>query len=142
MNRESLARFITVDEEKFGSCWVYDNGQQTNSGYPYMFTYLGGQSKWLAHRVAWGLLMGGHGQRQQLDHLCGCIVGPGCVSPVHLEPVSVPENNRRKFARQKVVEGLQPHRVKECGRPFNREALGSPKVQQFAKAYGLPLPAI
>lgn len=141
-NRQRLVNGITTNPEKFGTCWVFQGAAVSKSGYPTMRTHLSAESQWLAHRVAWGLLMGGHKQRQQLDHLCGCAVGPGCISPAHLEPVSTPENNRRKYARRQVRQGLQSHKVKACGRTFNREAIENPKVQAFALEYGLPLPVI
>lgn len=142
LNRQRLVNGITVSPELFGTCWVFQGAGVSKSGYPTMRTHLSAESQWLAHRVAWGLLMGGHKQRQQLDHLSGCNVGPGCANVTHLEPVSTSENNRRKFARARVEAGLQPHRVKECGAMFNRQALENPKVQAFALEYGLPLPVM
>lgn len=141
-NRHRVANGITTDAERYGTCWVYGDTRTAGETYPLMRTELSADVQWLAHRVTWGLLMGGHKQRQQLDHLCGCIVGAGCISPVHLEPVSAPENQRRKHARQRVANGLQSHRVKECGHTFNREALESPKVKAFAEQYDLPLPCL
>lgn len=137
-NRERLIRGMTLK----GTCWIYDGpaGKDPKGKYPVMLTYLSGDKAWIAHRVAWGLLMGGHGQKQNLDHLCGCEVKAGCVNPAHLEPVSKATNNRREAARHRVQRGEQPHRVKECGPLYNLEALRNPKVIAFAEQYGLPLP--
>lgn len=138
-NRRRLAAGITVR----GTCWVYTGPAGTNpSGYPQMYTYLSADVTWSAHRVAWGLLMGGHRQREQLDHLAGCEVGPGCASPCHLQPVSRAENGRRRAARNAWRRGECELTVKGTGPWFNAEAINSPKVRQFAREYGLPIPVM
>ncbi|PRB76891.1 hypothetical protein CQ012_07780 [Arthrobacter sp. MYb214] len=134
-----MAAGITVQ----GTCWVYEGSAGANpSGYPWMYTYLSADATWLAHRVAWGLLMGGHKQREQLDHLTGCEVGPGCASPCHLQPVSKTLHGRRRARRNMWRRGEVELTVKGTGPWFNREAIESPSVQQFAREYGLPIPTM
>lgn len=138
-NRERLARGITVR----GDCWIYEGPAGLSlSGYPQMYTYLSANVTWLAHRVAWGLLMGGHKQREELDHLTGCSTGPGCVSPCHLQPISKAANGRRRTARRAWRRGEVELTIKGTGPWVNVEAINSPKVQAFAKEYGLPIPEI
>lgn len=115
-----LAAQITT----YGDCWIASGPPSGRDGKYVYFIPEGGSSKapWLAHRVAWGLMVGGHKQGLELDHLCG---NPACVSPAHLQPTRHGENLKRRKHRAKVT---------------NWEAVGLPGVQRFAVNHGLPLP--
>lgn len=136
-NMDMLAAGIKVE----GKCWVFTGQSISPSGYPLMFTHNSGGVQWLAHRVAWDLLMGGHKPRRELDHLTACR-GAGCVNPAHMDPVTATINQRRRVARRRWREDGEPYRVKECGPRVNREAAQNPRVVWFADRYGLPLPVV
>lgn len=78
-----------------GDCWLWTGAKQ-KSGYG-KFSAPGGKTV-LAHRFAYGALVGAIPQGLTLDHLCRV---RRCVNPDHLEPVSAIENaNRGKPQRQ------------------------------------------
>ena len=91
-------------------CWIWE-GAYNNKGYPRLT--LGGEH-WLAHRLAyeryWGPIPGG----MQLDHICR---EPGCINPLHLEPVTCRENLRRSPFTQASIHGNK--RVCLRGHPFD-----------------------
>lgn len=99
-----------------------------------------GKAIWPYHRVVWDLLMGGHDQRRELDHLTGCMLGPSCCSPAHLEPVPHSVNEARYSARIRAKKAKKGYPSKTCGPAVNRAAINSETVQAFAAEYGLPLP--
>lgn len=107
-----------------GDCWLASGRAAGRDGRYTYFTPEGGSdaAPWLAHRVMWDLLAGGHKQGLELDHLCG---NPSCVSPAHLQPTRHAENLRRRKQRPEAV---------------NWEAASLPAVQRFAAEHGLPLP--
>lgn len=110
----------------YGDCWIALGPPAGRDG---KYTYLtpeGGSdaAPWLAHRVAWDLLAGGHRKGLELDH-AKCPGGPACCSPAHLQPVTHSENQRRRYRRDEWI---------------NWEAVGLPEVQRFAAHHGLPLP--
>lgn len=74
--------------EKTATCWLW-TGSLFRSGYG-AFRY-GGQMR-VAHRFAYGLLVGPVPEGLQLDHLCRV---RRCVNPAHLEPVSQQVNMAR-----------------------------------------------
>ncbi|GAA2141654.1 hypothetical protein GCM10009825_30380 [Arthrobacter humicola] len=102
-------------------CWVWIGGVQGNYG---AFVPEGAnQVSWMAHRVIWDLLVGGHRPRYELDHaFCG---NPACVNPSHLEPVRRSENERRK---------------RRPKRNINWAAAENLAVRAFAERFGLSLP--
>lgn len=76
-----------------GFCWLWTAGQDSK-GYGQFTVYPEG--KFVAHKVAYILLVGNIPERLELDHLCRI---RNCVNPDHLEPVSASENlKRRKYA--------------------------------------------
>lgn len=99
-----------------------------------------GKALWPYHRVVWDLLMGGHPQRRELDHLTGCIVGASCCSPAHLEPVHHTVNMARRKARNAARKNRKTFNVATCGPAVNKKALLSEDVRKFAQDYDLPLP--
>jgi hypothetical protein len=84
--RQYLSFWERVD--KSGECWLW-TGAVSSSGY--------GRAHWrgvqtTAQRRAYLELVGPIPDGLHLDHLCGV---RRCVNPVHLEPVTRLENNRR-----------------------------------------------
>ncbi len=88
-----LFRFLTkIDFEihKDTGCWCWI-GAKNEGGYG---TVNDGQRVWIAHRLAWVMLVGPIDSDIHLHHLVeelGCI-GPNCVNPYHLEPLSPEEH--------------------------------------------------
>ncbi len=74
--------------EKSDDCWIWAGHIGTN-GYGRV-TVAGVPA--LAHRVAYELLVGPIPPGLHIDHLCR---NRRCVNPVHLEPVTPQENQRR-----------------------------------------------
>lgn len=83
--------------------------------------------EWVAYRVVWDLLTGGHKHGLELDHCWTCRDDPRCCSPAHLEPVTRSENERRK--------GKPARRI-------NWAAAETPAVVAFAERFNLPLPTV
>jgi hypothetical protein len=100
-----------------------------------------GKVHWPYHRAVWDMLMGGHRQRQELDHLTGCVLGSSCCSPAHLQPVYHTVNMSRRAARNAARKARKPFSPKTCGPAVNMDAIASELVQAFAEQHGLPLPA-
>ncbi|MGX5718356.1 hypothetical protein [Arthrobacter sp. MAHUQ-56] len=96
-----------------------------------------GKVHWPYHRAVWDLLMGGHGQRRELDHLTGCAVGPRCANPAHLQPVTRAENMARRRQRNLARKHRKPYGPRACGPAVNELALANPRVQEFAAEHGL-----
>lgn len=96
-----------------------------------------GKVHWPYHRAVWDLLMGGHGQRRELDHLTGCAVGPRCANPAHLQPVTRAENMARRRQRNLARKHRKPYGPRVCGPAVNELALANPRVQEFAAEHGL-----
>lgn len=72
-----------------GSCWVW-TGTMTSDGYGRVYT---SKTKRVpAHRYAYEAIAGPIPEGAELDHLCR---NRACVRPVHLEPVTSRENQRR-----------------------------------------------
>lgn len=77
-----------VDRRGPTDCWRWTSRLRPN-GYAYLT--IEGKSV-LAHRLAYGLLVGPIPEGMTLDHLCR---NTACVNPAHLEPVERAENTRR-----------------------------------------------
>jgi hypothetical protein len=71
-----------------GECWISSH-RPNNKGYP-MFAVFG--TKVPAYRYSYEIEVGPIPDGLELDHLCRV---PTCVRPVHLEPVTHAENQRR-----------------------------------------------
>jgi hypothetical protein len=87
---ERLRERVTVTDS---DCWEWQ-GWRNNANYGYLS--VDGRDQ-CAHRVSYEALVGGIAEGLELDHLC---VNPPCINPVHLEPVTHAENQRRIAARQ------------------------------------------
>jgi hypothetical protein len=107
-----------------GACWLWD-GPINDGGYGTVVPEGANTAKWYAHRVAWGLLVGGHKPGLELDHRT--CKRRNCVNPLHLEPVSKSINQRRK-------------RFGPDWAWTNGEAATSPNIHEFAARHGLPMP--
>lgn len=106
-----------------GECWTW-HGNQNIDGYP-LFPFR--SREWLGHRWSYAYFIGGHGTRQQLDHVCANTL---CVRPDHLFPVSAKENSRLRTKRAKnPLQWITPAR-------YVRQ--WSDTAEQFAQALGLP----
>ncbi len=89
--REQFEAQVRVDAES--DCWLWA-GPLVASGYGRF--QLNDQS-WMAHRVAYTLLVGPIPVGLVLDHLCR---NRRCVNPKHLEPVTSKENTLRGIEHQ------------------------------------------
>lgn len=119
INLQRLGALLVAE----GECWIWQGPEGIKDRYPKFLPEGAGKVDWVAYRVLWDLLMGGHRHGYELDH-CIC-KNPRCCSPAHLEPVSRGENERRK---------------KKPVRRVNRTAVRTAAVIDFAQKHGLPLP--
>jgi hypothetical protein len=121
LNLARLGHGLTGDTN---GCWLW-GGSVNDSGYGTFVPEGANTAKWYAHRVAWGLLIGGHKPGLELDHRT--CKRRNCVNPLHLEPVTKSVNQRRK------------HHGPELGWS-NPGAVKDPRVIEFAERHGLPVP--
>jgi hypothetical protein len=77
-----------VSPEPNSGCWLWA-GATNNTGYGCF--WFGGRT-WTPHRLLYERLFGPQ-SGLEIDHLCRV---PCCVNPLHLESVTVQENNRRR----------------------------------------------
>jgi hypothetical protein len=126
-----------------GECWVPKASRPSLKNNAATFDPEGSNGKvhWPYHRAVWGLLMAGHRQREELDHLTGCAVQARCANPAHMEPVTHLENMARRAARNQARKARKPFGPKTCGPSINWDAAERPAVVAFAARFGLPLPA-
>ncbi len=75
--------------DKVGECWEWTGAVQSNGYGSFGITR---SRSVLAHRFAYEELRGQIPEGMALDHLCRNRL---CVRPLHLEPVTTAENNRR-----------------------------------------------
>lgn len=90
------------------NCWLWTGAKQSRG-------YGCGNGKagpWLAHRRIYELLVGPVPDGLTIDHLC---LVKHCVNPVHLEPVTLAENNGRAAD---LVHATTPY---PCGHPRTDE---------------------
>lgn len=128
--------------EVAGGCWVPKASRPSLKNNAATFDPEGSNGKvhWPYHRAVWDLLMEGHRQREELDHLTGCAVQARCANPAHVEPVTRIENVARRTARNMAKRLHKPYGPKTCGPAINWAAAETPAVMAFARANGLPLP--
>lgn len=120
---ERLETFrLDVRPDPASGCWLWA-GPTNDEGYAVTRSPTG----WYAHRFAYVWFYGGHGQRQELDHVCNT---PLCVRPDHLEPVSRTINERRKHER--ALSGRVDHWRDSARLPRSLELL------RWASEMGLP----
>jgi hypothetical protein len=121
LNSERLGHSLTTDAN---GCWLW--GEAVNDGGYGVFVPEGANiAKWYAHRVAWGLLVGGHKPGLELDHRT--CKRRRCVNPLHLEPVTKSTNQRRKRSGPEWAW-------------INTNAASHPSIHEFAARHGLPVP--
>lgn len=89
-----LRRRIRVTES---DCWLW-TGQRTYKGYGVV--WMPPATSTTAHRATYAALVGPIPDGLQLDHLCRT---PGCVHPLHLEPVTPLVNTRRAWADRQIA---------------------------------------
>lgn len=82
-------RFLSFVKPDANSSCLFWLGNRVTGGYGRFCLH--GQAK-LAHRVAYEFTIGPIPEGLTIDHLCEV---PRCVNPLHLEPVTQAENNRR-----------------------------------------------
>lgn len=123
LNLARLGHGLTFNDE---GCWLW-GGSRNDGGYGNFVPEGANTAKWLTHRVAWGLLIGGHKPGLELDHRT--CKRPNCVNPLHLEPVTRSVNQKRK--RKGPERGWS-----------NPNAVKNPRVIEFAEHHGLPLPPV
>lgn len=120
LNSQRLGHGLTADAN---GCWLW-GGAVNDGGYGVFVPEGAGIAKWYAHRVAWGLLVGGHKPGLELDHRT--CKRRHCVSPFHLEPVTKSTNQRRKRSSPQWAW-------------INTQAATS-NIHEFAVRHGLPVP--
>lgn len=120
LNSRRLGDGITADAH---GCWLW-GGAVNDGGYGVFVPEGAGTAKWLAHRVAWGLMIGGHKPGLELDHRT--CKHRHCVNPFHLEPVTKSTNQQRKRS------GPQ--------RAWINTNAATPNIHEFAARHGLPVP--
>lgn len=92
MNRDSLPDRIRAKiEDGPDGCWLWTAGQD---GHGYGTCWWDGAMR-KAHRVVYGILVGGLVPDLCLDHLCRVT---RCVNPAHLEQVTTQVNTERGLA--------------------------------------------
>lgn len=122
LNLLRLGHNLTGDDH---GCWLWYLSRN-DGGYGTFVPEGANVAQWLAHRVVWDLLMGGHKPALELDHRT--CKRPNCANPLHLEPVTRSTNQHRK--RSDPDWGWT-----------NPDAAANARVIDFAQQHGLPLPA-
>lgn len=92
-----------VDTNTIDGCWRWRGGSIDGYG-----TYRHHGHKWAAHRLAYVLCWGAIPEGKQLDHRCFNTL---CVSPWHLEAVTLEENVRRAKLRGHTGSYRNPNRL-------------------------------
>lgn len=73
-------------------CWLWQ-GELNRNGYGRVWV---NGKRYMAHRLAYQMLIGEIGEGLVLDHLCR---NRNCCNPLHLEPVTVKVNTHRGEAK-------------------------------------------
>lgn len=138
LNRHRLGAGL----EAVGECWRPKDSIPSLSNGAGLFDPEGSNGKvhWAYHRAVWDLLVGGHAQRRELDHLTGCAIQARCANPTHIQPVTHDVNMARRKARNSSRRTGKPFDTKMSGPPINWVAAEAPAVVAFAQEYGLLLP--
>lgn len=85
------ARLLARAEVDATGCWRWQGPLMPN-GYGQVNAW---GKRWLAHRLAYTVMVGPIPEARQIDHLCRV---RHCINPAHLEPVTQAENLRRQGA--------------------------------------------
>lgn len=120
LNGERLGHGLRADPL---GCWLWQ-GPANDGGYGLFVPEGANTAQWYVHRVAWGLLVGGHKPGLELDHRT--CKRRNCANPLHLEPVTSSTNQRRKR--------LGPEW------DWLNTAAASQAFHEFAARHGLPVP--
>lgn len=134
-----------VDEERFwrrvdrrdpSGCWVW-RSKIDRYGYGRYQRRIEGKTRdWIAHRLAYQLLVGPIPDGLVLDHICRV---RKCVNPAHLEPVTNQENIRRGRG----YRGKPMRKVNERGVPVcvnGHEVIGDNlRLRHNPKSPALPI---
>lgn len=116
-----IDRWFTTPDGIESPCmeWQGHIGVTTKRGGYGKFTYVAShpQKCMAAHRWSYEHFEGPIPKGLVLDHLC---LYPACVNPLHLEPVTVGENNRRAWLTKDVPpDEFQTRRYTSAWRPYN-----------------------
>lgn len=109
-------RFMAKVVEADSGCWLWQGARNNHKGYGRVSI---DGSRYLAHRYSYQLFGFQLSDDETLDHICR---NTRCVNPVHLEPVSVTENSRRRIhfrAPHVDVAHLRVPAVDEAPVPFD-----------------------
>ena len=125
-------RFLAKCRITPSGCWSW-TGAVAGGGYAYF--YLDGRMR-RAHRVAWEAAVGPIPEGMDLDHLCRV---RRCVNPLHLEPVTRSENNRRGLSTRCTDTCRSGHPADWYVDPRGRRECRVCKRLRRAKAAGIPV---
>lgn len=120
----NIDRFAELIRPGENGCWIFTQPLNGNSRYggfdPYGSDMKGRRNPWQAHKVAYGLFIGGYSKDHQIDHRCKNGL---CVRPDHLQAVTKKENLKRRH--KKPMRPYMSHRTEFAIR--------------FAMEHGLPI---
>ncbi|MBB5960855.1 HNH endonuclease [Planomonospora venezuelensis] len=133
MDGKAITRFAEKIDLVENGCWRWTADDNTNNGYG-RFSHNG--KPWVAHRWVWEAINGPVPEGLVLDHFRhpqdGCI-GPLCVNPHHVKPVTQREN---------VLRGNSPsaHNARKTvcskGHPYDRrDSRGQRRCSTCQAAY-------
>ncbi len=126
-DRPSVEESFWSRVDASGVCWEY-TGSRDKEGYGK--ARMNGKG-WLAHRLAYTLLVGEIAKDLQLDHLCR---NHSCVNPDHLEPVTQAENMRRGVAAHMLRARAASITHCKHGHPYTEENTYRQNGKRYCRA--------